>query len=119
LSESGALGARRDKRLAEQADGALSACMHGRFSSFAKRADVSLSGCCSLSAYVSLNETSAAATFLFFIFSPEIEVKNTLIHNEGNVYCIKIKLNKNMYKPTKRTINWEKDKFHNTFQYKS
>jgi len=54
---------------------------------------VSLSECYSLSAYASLSETPAAPTFLFFVFSPETEVENTLIHNEGNIYCIKIKLN--------------------------
>jgi len=46
-----------------------------------------------LSAYASLSETPATATFLFFIFSLETEVENALIHNEGNIYNIKIKLN--------------------------
>ena len=36
---------------------------------------VSLSGCCSLSAYASLSETPAASTSYFFIFSPELEVE--------------------------------------------
>ena len=68
--------------------------MRGRFSSLTKPADVSLSGCCSLSAYTSLSETPAIVTFLFFIFSHETEVENTLIHNDGKTKQKNLKGNK-------------------------
>jgi len=110
LSELGMLSAWEDKRFAERADDALSACMHGRFSSrffsLAKRVDASLSGCCSLSAYASLSETPAIATFLFFIFSLETEVENPLIHIEGHTYKKNHKLGK-------------RHDFHKAFQHKS
>jgi len=112
LSAKLALSLEGDKRLAERANDALSACLHDIFSSrfllSTKRVDASLSGWHSLSALSSLSETSTLALLQSNSFLPEIEEKLTLIS------CTRLLLstNKNkakfIYNPTKRIINWGK-----------
>jgi len=112
LSVKLALSLEGDKRLAERAHNALSACLCDRFPSrfllSAKHVDALRSGWHSLSALSSLSETSTLVLLQNNSFLPEMVEKLTLIPYTRLPLSTDKNKAKFIYNPTKRTINWGK-----------